>query len=583
MAEQYTYNVPVSRVVRIGELKMGGTLPVVIQSMTNSDTLDGEASSRQLEKIVDAGGAMVRFTTQGLREVRALEQMISVLNPPYKQIPVVADVHFNADVAVEAAKICHKVRINPGNFTEKKRNRTDFTGEQYREAYEVNKKQLISLIQTCRENHTAIRIGVNHGSLSDRIMSRFGDTPEGMVESALEFLRICHDENFNNVVVSLKSSNTVLMIHSVRLLVKKMVENKLYYPVHLGVTEAGDGMEGRIRSVTGIAPLLLEGMGDTIRVSLTEPPEKEIPVARLITKLFAKPRTLPYHPFQQGFKIPLLQDKYRTVEVLGTGGTLPPVVIAGAADDHDPFPDIIVRNSKHENVLTVNNLPYPVGHDPFMADNSPCFVKIKAASEPEKIAGTSFPRVWILDTEGNPLVNIKDWLLKYYRAGGKNPVILHKFYHDPGMEEYMLRAAGEFALLLVDRLIQGVWVENSAFPANFNNRLAFFMLQASRTRITSTEFIACPSCGRTKFDIQSVLAEVKARTGHLKGLKIAVMGCIVNGPGEMADADYGYIGSGKGKVSIYKGRTEIRKNVPAGNAVESLEEVIKAHGDWRDP
>jgi (E)-4-hydroxy-3-methylbut-2-enyl-diphosphate synthase len=503
----------------------------------------------------------VRFTTQGKKEVEALGKIVSSLAPPYDQVPVAADVHFRADVACEAARVCHKVRINPGNFTERKSGPATFSDQAYEEALGKNSEQLRHLVSICREHHTALRIGVNHGSLSSRIMSRYGDTPEGMVESAMEFLRICNQEDFHDVVVSLKSSNTVLMVQAVRLLVRSMTREGLYYPVHLGVTESGDGTEGRIKSVVGMAPLLMEGIGDTLRVSLTEAPENEIPVAQLITQLFPKPATLPYNPLKDLPWDPFHHSRQETLEVHGVGGDAPVAVIAAPGAHTDPFPDLI------DNEI----------------NNHPSFMPVNTGTDPKQFGHPGTPKVLVLEGKEKEMTTVKAWLINYYRAGGTLPVIFRKTYHEPGREKYLLKASGEIALLLIDRLIQGIWLDNPHFTPEYNNRLSFHVLQAARNRITATEYIACPSCGRTLFDIQSVLGEVRNRTHHLKGLKIAVMGCIVNGPGEMADADYGYIGAGRGMVNIYKGKTAVLKNVPEKTAVDRLAEVIREHGDWVNP
>lgn len=581
--EKPAYTIPRSRIVSIGRLQLGSDQPVVIQSMANTFTQDVSASTRQFIRIADAGAQIIRFTTQGLREVVALDELIRSLPKKYAQIPVVADVHFRTEVATEAAKVCGKVRINPGNFTEKTRQQAVYTEKEFIDGFEKNRTALISLIGTCKEHNTALRIGVNHGSLSGRIMSEFGDTPEGMVESAMEFLRICQEQDFHNVVVSLKSSNTILMVHAVRLLVSRMLDENLYYPIHLGVTESGDGPEGRIKSVVGMAPLLTEGIGDTIRVSLTEPPENEIPVAKRIVSFFEKPSELPYDPLKDLPWNPFRHHPGASDAVHGIGGLFPPVVISGPGDYSDPAPDLIAVGNNGYQKLIKNDTEYPVCYTKNPGKESGTFFSITTDIDPAVAAKLIKPTVLILHAGSIDIRKIKQWLIGYFTNNGTHPVILHKTYADKNEAEYMIRAAGEFALFLVDRLINGIWITNPNFPATFSNKLSFLLLQASRTRITSTEYIACPSCGRTLFDIQSVLSEVKQRTSHLKGLKIAVMGCIVNGPGEMADADYGYVGSGKGLVSIYKGKHVVEKNTSSVQAVERLIEVIRQHGDWQDP
>jgi (E)-4-hydroxy-3-methylbut-2-enyl-diphosphate synthase len=563
MNKNQLYQLPKSREITIGDLKMGGGHPVVVQSMANTNTLDLPASLEQFKRIADAGSQMVRFTTQGMREVDALKAIIDALPIQYKNIPVVADVHFRADVAIRAAEFCHKVRINPGNFAE-------------------DRSRLITLIDVCKKHNTALRIGVNHGSLSKRIMSEYGDTPEGMVESALEFLRICRDEHFHNVVVSLKSSNTILMIHAVRLLQKQMTAEDLSCPIHLGVTESGNGDEGRIKSVVGMAPLLSEGIGDTLRVSLTEPPENELPVARQITRLFKKPSALPYNPLGKLPWDPFHFNKRAVREVLGTGGSNPPVVISAEGVSAGPLPDIIAGTENNRTVLTINGTKYTPETIAHADLSAPGFIITDPDTDPRQIAAIQNPAVIILDAGNTAMTDIKHWLIKFLNNNGSNPVILRKEYSEENRETYLIRAAGEFALLLADSQINGIWIENPGMSAEYNNRLSFHILQASRNRISSTEYIACPSCGRTKFDIQAVLDEVKAKTPHLKGLKIAVMGCIVNGPGEMADADYGYIGTGNGQVTIYKGKEVVMKKVDADLAVDALLDIIKEHGDWKE-
>ncbi|MFC2129436.1 (E)-4-hydroxy-3-methylbut-2-enyl-diphosphate synthase [Bacteroidota bacterium] len=549
MTVQNKYDIPLSREISIGNLKMGGNHPVVLQSMTNTDTNDIDASVHQCLKIMEAGGEMIRLTTQGKKEVLSIEKIISELCPESKCIPIIADVHFNAAVAEKAAEVCQKVRINPGNYTERGNSKNELSEEEYVSAEKLNKQALISLLEKCKIHGTAVRIGVNHGSLSKRIMSRYGDSPVGMVESALEFLRICKEQDFGNVVISLKSSNTRVMVHSVRLLVREMIQENLYYPIHLGVTEAGDGLEGRIKSVVGVAPLLLEGIGDTLRVSLTEPPEDEIPVARSIRDLFPKPERLPYDPFTGLAWDPFRYNKPETKKVTGIGGSAVPVVWGSSSPD--------------KQLSKQNYIESDITSKPDSFNDIPDFVLV-------------------LHIKDAPIVSVKAWLSDYYSSGCTNPVVLHKKYVEKDPERFALYAGGEIGSLLIDGLIDGVWVENPHQEPAYVNDVVFSILQASRARISATEFIACPSCGRTLFDIQSVLADVRAVTSHLVGLKIAVMGCIVNGPGEMADADYGYVGVGKGKVSLYKSGKVEMKNIPATSAVEELVALIKKHGDWVD-
>ncbi|MEX0982253.1 MAG: (E)-4-hydroxy-3-methylbut-2-enyl-diphosphate synthase [Bacteroidales bacterium] len=583
MKKRHSYPLPRSSEICIGDLKMGGRQPVVVQSMANTPTTDLSGSVEQFKRIVDAGSQMVRFTTQGLREVEALRKIIDALPPNYRKVPVVADVHFRSDIALNAAQICHKVRINPGNFTEKKQGPAIYSEEQFLAGLAENRTAFVALINECKKHNTTIRIGVNHGSLSKRIMSSYGNTPEGMVESSLEFLRICREENFHHVVVSLKSSNSVLMIHAVRLLQKQMAKENLCYPIHLGVTESGNGMDGRIKSVVGMAPLLAEGIGDTIRVSLTEPPENEIPVALAITRIFKKPELLPYDPVGKLPWNPFDFNKSKAREVLGIGGANPPVVVLAEGVFGNLVPDITASTENNRMVLSYNGSKYVLEDHRTTLLSVPGFLIAGPETEPGEIVGIKQNVILILDAGRHELAEVKQWMIDYLNQGGSAPVILRKRYSEKEEEHFMIRAAGEFALLLVDQLLDGIWIENPDMTPEFNSRLSFSILQASRNRITSTEYIACPSCGRTKFDIESVLEEVKAKTSHLKGLKIGVMGCVVNGPGKMADADYGYVGVGKGLVTIYKEKEAIAKNIHAGDAVDQLISVIKKHGNWIDP
>ena len=583
MTKSDTYFPPASRQITIGALTLGGGNPLVLQTMANSNTLDLQACKEQFEKMQAAGAQMIRFTTPALRDVKSLEKLIEWSHEVYPAIPVVADVHFNASVAFEAARICDKVRVNPGNFTGKRGLKTNYSESDYRAEGENIKQQLSELLDICRSNHTALRIGVNHGSLSDRIMSRFGDTPEGMVESAMEFLRICRDAGFFDVVVSLKSSNTMLMVQSVRLLVKTMLQEDLYFPLHLGVTESGAGLEGRVRSVVGIAALLQEGFGDTIRISLTEPPEEEIPVAKMLGELFPRPASLPYHPLDNLPWDPFHFNKPEVNEVFDSGRNLLPLVICGDGRHNEPLPDILARRQNNAWVFRIGGTSEKLFQ--FTGDNpgNELFLHCDTSTHPGKVAALTSPHVIVLDGTTASIARIKLWMISYYKNSGKNPVILKRDYHENQQEKYSIRAAGELGLLLIDHLLGGIWLHNPNVSEAFTSWLSFDILQAARNRFTSTEYIACPSCGRTQFNIQSVLSNIKQSTSHLRGLKIAVMGCIVNGPVEMADADYGYVGAGRGLVSIYRGKKEILKKVPEEKAVTALVEVIKENGDWVDP
>ena len=588
MLTQHPYIVPFSREVTIGNLTLGNNRPLVIQSMANTDTNLVEASVIQARNIVDAGGEMVRFTTQGKREVASLAAIRKALREKGITVPLVADVHFNPSVAEEAAAACEKVRINPGNFTGRITHHFDPADTRsLSEAREKNRKRFAAFLAQCRAHQTAIRIGVNHGSLSRRIMATHGDTPVGMAESAMEFLRICREEDFHNVVVSLKSSNTRVMIQSVRLLTWQMINEDLHFPIHLGVTEAGDGPAGRIRSATGMAPLLMEGMGDTLRVSLTESPEREIPVAKKIRELFPRPGALPYHPYKSLPWDPFHYDKPATHRINGVGGNLSVRVfstIRGSTPDGLEA-DYVVMEKNSGIFLSGKDGEIPVEF--FTAGTRPAEVRsgytlVTKQQEPELLDKLE-PSVVIYRAGTESFRDIKSWLIRYYRHGLTHPVVVARNYEEKDPGTFDLLTAGEFGLLLADGLIDGVWIENPHLPGARVLETVFQVLQASRARITQTEYIACPSCGRTLFHIEEVLNRVRLATRHLRGLKIAVMGCIVNGPGEMADADYGYVGSARGKVSLYRGKEVQRKNIPEEEAVDQLVELIREHGDWVDP
>ncbi|RLD59522.1 MAG: 4-hydroxy-3-methylbut-2-en-1-yl diphosphate synthase [Bacteroidetes bacterium] len=526
--------------IAIGSLLLGGDHPVRIQSMTSTDTNEVQASVDQCVRMIEAGAELVRLTTQGKREVENLEKIREQLHMEGYQVPVVADIHFKPGLALEAAGICDKIRINPGNYL--KGGTVD--------------ELLPELLNKCREEGTAIRIGVNHGSLDESILEQFGDSPEGMVESAMSFLRICKAESFNKVVVSMKSSNPRVMVQSVRLLAHQMSKEEMAFPLHLGVTEAGDGPEGRIKSAVGMAPLLLESLGDTIRVSLTEPPEMELPVASQIVSLFQKPHALPYHPFQGLAWDPFsfLRRKALSVSGLGKGGRVKIV----SPEPPDPAADMKPADL---NGLTV---PYDVWE-----------------KEPQILE--SDHKILLLEKGKASIPELKSRLNRFCAANKGAPILFKHNSNTSGSDRFQLELAGELGALLVDGLLDGIWVENPHFTPSQINETLLNILQAAGARITKTEYIACPSCGRTHFDILTRLKEIRSATSHLTTLKIGVMGCIVNGPGEMADADYGYVGAGPGRVSIYKGRGARIRNIPEKEALEALIKLVKSEGDWIDP
>ena len=481
--------------VRIGDVTIGGNHPIAVQSMTNTDTNDTEACVAQIERIDRAGGKIVRLTAQGRREAENLQRIVARLREEGYRTATVADIHFVPEVASIAARYVEKVRINPGNY------RTDH-GE------------LEALIDQCRERGVALRIGVNHGSLAKRVFDQWGDTPQGMVVSAMEFVRVCRAKAFDQVVVSMKSSNTRVMVAAYRLLVEDMETEGMNYPIHLGVTEAGNGLEGRIKSAVGIGALLADGIGDTIRVSLTEAPEHEIPVARLLVEHFAlRPGEFPVrHP-----------ERYSPTEYRRRSKVAVPVV---HGEPHDGFRILEARS-------------------------------------------------------GNPTAELRAAILDLEPAD--TPVIIRRRYDDTDLTTLAVKAAADLGPVLLDGLADGIWIDAPAHDEETIREVELMILQAARVRFSHTEYIACPSCGRTLYDIEQTLGRIKARTSHLKNLRIGVMGCIVNGPGEMADADYGYVGAGPGRITLYRGREVVERNIPQEEALDRLVELIKADGAWQEP
>jgi (E)-4-hydroxy-3-methylbut-2-enyl-diphosphate synthase len=561
-----------SRRIKIGNCELGGDAPVRVQSMTNTDTLDTTATVEQCVRIIREGADLVRLTVRNTREAESLTNIKNELRNRGFETPLIADVHFNPKIAEIAAGIVEKVRINPGNFA----------GDDFQDKF-------ISLLRVCARNNTAIRIGVNHGSLSERIMDKFGDTPEGIVESAMEYLRICREQKFSNVVVSAKSSNTRVMIWANRLLVNTMLKEGMNFPVHLGITEAGEGEDGRIRSAVGIGTLLGEGIGDTIRISLTEDPEKEIPVALKLVSIFEKSRNKPdlIPEWDQSDMSAIMTSK-----VMNIGGGQPPVVISSG--------DPLIKNSgTSKNDDDINTEPVP---DYIVIDTG----IFKTEHQAKKQLITSLEFIHLNDWETN-VSRVSDSfkkkargvfvirhipgdnlsllnLIKLYKHSHTDlPIIVHAEYKDPDPELFLLKSSSELGRLFIDRQADGIWLENPNLKINEINRISYGLLQAARARISRTEYISCPSCGRTLFDIQDTLLKVKAATSHLKHLKIAVMGCIVNGPGEMADADYGFVGSAPGRVTLYKQKEPIKKNIPSDNAINELIRLIKDCGDWTEP
>lgn len=559
----------VSREVQIGNTPVGGQNPVRIQSMTNTNTMDTLATVEQAIRMIEAGSEYIRITAPTVKDAENLAVIKKELHARGYLIPLIADIHYNPKAAEVAARIVEKVRINPGNYTDKNMNgKFDFTESEYQNELEKIRERITPLIQICKEHGTAIRIGSNHGSLSDRIVGRFGDTPLGMVEAAMEFIRILEDLDFFNTVISMKASNTRVMVHSTRLLVEKMQQEGMAYPLHLGVTEAGEGEEGRIKSSIGIGALLAEGIGDTIRVSLTEAPEKELPVAQKLVEDFSEIKTTPslVLPELVGMN-PFQYDRRKTQVINKVGGTHAPAVMINCEEtepfDSDQQPDYRIHNKTDFDGFA------------FVKDTDLDDVMISELKlNPD--------RVIMLEVENtNPVAAFRSSLFRLSNAGIQNPVIIKRDVYDYSDEELQVKAAGICGTIFNDGLADGIYLSGKSRDAQKLNRIAFTILQASRSRITKTEFISCPTCGRTLFDMAPTLLQVKDKLSHLKGLKIGVMGCVVNGPGEMADADYGYVGAGPGKVNLYKGKTCVEKNIPQDQALNHLMQLIKDGGDWR--
>ncbi len=572
-----------SSVAHIGNTPMGGDFPIRVQSMANVSTMDTDAAVAQAIRMIDAGAEYVRFTAQGEREARNLGIIRQRLNEKGYHTPLVADIHFNPRAADEAAQQVEKVRINPGNYVDKVKtfSHLEYTDEEYAAELQKIRDRFVPFLNICREHGTAIRIGVNHGSLSDRIMSRYGDTPEGMVASCMEFLRICRDEHFSDVVISIKASNTVVMVQTVRLLVRTMDAEDMHYPLHLGVTEAGEGEDGRIKSAVGIGTLLADGIGDTIRVSLSEAPEAEIPVARKLLAHFEHWEELGQdHPETAGDA----NGPAETVQpsVTDNPAFAIPVVAALAADGKSA--DIVSPEGDIEGTF-----PYfTLGElDAFQASDAPTkFLEITYADLTnellDKLRNDRHAALVLTTHRADGLYEQRAAFRRLAHRDIHLPVIIRRDYNDSVQENLQLNAAVDMGALLIDRLGNGLMLVAPHIPAGEVRNCAFGILQATRARISKTEYISCPSCGRTLYDLQATIARVKAATSHLKGLKIGIMGCIVNGPGEMADADYGYVGAGVGRISLYKGKQCVLKNIPEAEAVEQLVALIKANSDWHE-
>jgi len=588
--------------VNVGIVNIGSNHSIKTQSMTTASTLDTNASVEEAIRIIDAGGELVRFTAPNTKEAENLENIKSAIRKKGYDTPFIADIHFVPKAALTAAKIVEKVRINPGNYVDTKRFKIiEYDDATYNKEVKRIEEKFVPLIDVCKENNTAMRIGTNHGSLSDRIMNRFGDTPLGMVESALEFLRICNKNDFDQVVLSMKSSNPLIMIHAYRLLVHKMELEDMHFPLHLGVTEAGDGIDGRIKSALGIGTLLSEGIGDTIRVSLTEDPEFEIPVA---DKILKKINSL-------DSKYPIDYDDPRSVSYLkrstngcaNIGANNVPVVISTSGEAfEDCLPDYVYI----EQIANIQSgqkciLPYDLWVDTKQSNLFPFFDSLQSYRKANALSDelnfvqldmrrltntivSSMPSnvIFVLNIDGYNSSDMKKSFNFFEKNNILNPVILKGRYDSNDFEKIVVESSIDFGSLLLEGYGNGLWIEFGSYSDKINE-LSFLILQNTRTRIFKTDYISCPSCGRTKFNLQETTALVKKHTSHLKGLKISVMGCIVNGPGEMADADYGYVGSGIGLISLYKGQNVVKKNIISENAVDELITLIKDNNDWIEP
>lgn len=621
MTDLFNYKRRAATVAHVGRLNIGGDNPVRIQSMTTTSTLDTEGSVAQCKRIIDAGGELVRLTTQGRREAENLANISRQLRAEGYTQPLCADIHFNANVADVAACHTEKVRINPGNYVDPARTfkHLEYTDEQYAQELEKIEERLTTFIDLCKEHHTAVRIGVNHGSLSDRIMSRYGDTPEGIVESCMEFLRIFRKHNFDDVVISIKASNTVVMVRSVRLLVAEMDREDMHYPLHLGVTEAGEGEDGRIKSAVGIGALLADGIGDTIRVSLSEEPEAEIPVAKHLVRYIRRKQGHLLVPGVQAKNFDYLRPERRKTQAVGPiGGTQPPVVIVsevqGAKEgvtqgqealrpDYiyvgQQMPDQPVEGQryivdfnafgrelqKHMDVADYMFPIFPYNAMPYISavpDTAPIFLVLPYGScaEEYKACLKANPNVVVVvpSQHQNRLGEQRALVHELMAEDIENPVVFAQAYKHSQQEkaDLQLEAAADMGALMMDGLTDGLWLMNDGDIAMQDlTDTAYAILQAGRLRMVKTEYISCPGCGRTLYDLRTTIARVKKATKGMKGLKIGIMGCIVNGPGEMADADYGYVGAGVGRIALYRGKVCVERGIPEAEAVEHLLQLIK--------
>ena len=602
--------------VQIGNIALGSDYPVLVQTMTSTDTLDTEASVAQCERIIKAGGELIRLTAQGVKYSENLKNIHKALRDKGYNVPLSADIHFNPKAAIAAARYVEKVRINPGNFATVSRvsDTAEYSDEEFAQELKKIEERFVPFLDICKEYGTAVRIGVNHGSLSERIMSRYGDTPEGMVESCLEYLRIALVHDFTDIVISLKSSNTLLMTKSVRLLIDRMDAEDMHFSLHLGVTEAGGGEDGRIKSAVGIGALLSDGIGDTIRVSLSEDPECELPVAhKLINYVALRQNHAPIEAEASNKFSFYSTDKRTTHQVRNIGGDSLPVVITdrtknnGSAINPHFIPDYVYVGSAIPADMSKGMkliLDYVSWTD--QIDQYPLFTveeldALQACASKVKFLKLSYPDlskhnlieqlalltntvILLTTSHTNGVGEQRAFMHQLLQSDCTIPVVLHRAYSENEAEDLQVKASVDFGAVLLDGFGNGIMLSNEgAIPAIDVDSYMFGILQAARVRTSKTEFISCPGCGRTLFNLQDTVAKIKESFSHLKTLKIGVMGCIVNGPGEMADADYGYVGAAPGKISLYKKKECIEKNIPEAEAVDKLIALIKEHGDWVDP
>ncbi|OKL41465.1 (E)-4-hydroxy-3-methylbut-2-enyl-diphosphate synthase [Pontibacter flavimaris] len=636
-----------TRVVNIGGVPMGGDYPIRVQSMTTVDTMDTEGSVEQCIRMIEAGCEYIRITAPSMKEAENLQLIKGELRRRGYNVPLVADIHFTPNAAEVAARIVEKVRVNPGNYADKKKFEViAYNDETYQAELDRIRKRFVPLVRICKEHGTAMRIGTNHGSLSDRILSRYGDTPLGMVESALEFIRICEDEDYYDIVISMKASNTQVMVQAYRLLVQKLEEEGLQpYPLHLGVTEAGEAEDGRIKSAVGIGTLLEDGLGDTVRVSLTEAPEAEAPVAQALIDRYTyrAEKAQPIKPICNNPINPFRYHRRETVEVENQGGLNVPRVVADLSrlqdikyadlkavghlysmlldkfNMNDLGADYIYTGDTPISFMLPNGLKEIVNHAAWLQaaqreDRHPLLRAEVYLSKAERHSRLNFilanvhditpelmealkqdkTAVLVLHTQNeHAMPELRKCFIRLMNNGVQTPCIIKREYGQLTTDQVQLYAATDVGGLLIDGLGDGVLLSTELLPEQEKqeelqtidalNKLGFGILQAARTRMSKTEYISCPSCGRTLFDLQETTAMIRKRTDHLKGIKIGIMGCIVNGPGEMADADYGYVGVGKDKIALYRGQTVVKKSVPADRAVDELIELIREDNRWIEP